>query len=253
MTDQTTERQGDERTPDEDFLATARSRYDSGFQKEQSNIESAYEDLRFVAGGTAQWEDVAHQTRTAEGRPCLTINRLPQFCRQITGDIRQMKPAIRCLPVDDKADIKTAEVMQGVVRYIENRSKASSVYFKAVDSQVRAGVGAWRVTTDYASRNSFEQDIKITSIEDGIAVVWDPDSTEQSRNDAEFCFVPVDLSRAAFKAKYPDHTPSGWDRTTLAAFGDWLGDDHIRVAGYWYKEPVERVLFLTPDNQSIEL
>jgi hypothetical protein len=44
------------------------------------------------------------QDRELEGRPCLTINRLPSFIRQVVNDARQNKPSINVHPVDSHAD-----------------------------------------------------------------------------------------------------------------------------------------------------
>src|SRR5690606_3912250 len=96
---------------------------------DRDNIDAAYEDLRFRAGRPEdQWPPEAIQVRRAEGRPILTINRIPQFIRQVTGDMRLSKPSIKVLPVDSGADKKTAEVRAGLIRYIEQRSAARHAY-----------------------------------------------------------------------------------------------------------------------------
>ena len=41
-----------------------------------------------------QWPEEIKNTRREEGRPCLTINRLPSFIRQVVNDSRLNKPAI---------------------------------------------------------------------------------------------------------------------------------------------------------------
>jgi hypothetical protein len=56
----------------------------------------------------------------------LVINKLPQFIRQVTGDMRQSRPGIKVVPVDSGADVKTAEVRAGMIRYVENRSRPST-------------------------------------------------------------------------------------------------------------------------------
>ena len=39
-----------------------------------------------------------------EQRPILTVNKCPQFVRQVTGDIRQLRPSIHVVPVDERAN-----------------------------------------------------------------------------------------------------------------------------------------------------
>src|SRR5690606_18673625 len=104
----------------------------------------------------------------------------------------------------------TAELLAGMVRYIENRSDAPAAYFIAADSQVACGIGHWKVITEYAAERTFNQEIRIVPVEDGVAVVWDPDATSPTREDAGWCFVPVDMSREAFKERFPDARAEGF-------------------------------------------
>ena len=120
--------------------AQAMKEYERDYQKERRNIAEAYSDLRFRRGELDyQRDSVALAQR--KGRPPHVINEIPQFVRQITGDQRQSKPSIKVVPVDDSADPDTAEVLAGIVRYIENRSYAQYVYTAAADSQVAGGIG----------------------------------------------------------------------------------------------------------------
>src|SRR3990167_4825697 len=75
------------------------------------------EDITFGRLGD-QWPSQIKDIRRAEGRPCLTINRLPSFLRQVINDARQNKPAIVVAPVDNGADPDTAEGITGLVRSI---------------------------------------------------------------------------------------------------------------------------------------
>jgi hypothetical protein len=230
-----------------DFMTTARQRYEAGYDREIENMDAAYEDLSFVAGGE-QWDRTTRKNREDENRPCLEVPKLSQFVRQVTGEIRQMRPAIKCVPVDDRGDPETADIIAGLFRYVENRSSAKIVYGKACDSQVTAGIGAWRVMTEYADETTFNLDLRISSIDDPVAVIFDPDAVEPSRCDAMFCFVPVDMSSYAFALKYPGKMPGDFDGGTHSAWGSWTSEDYVRVAEYWYKEPVKRKLMMKADG-----
>lgn len=73
----------------EAFLAEARERFTAAQGADRLNREAALEDLKFLAGD--QWDAADVEARA--GRPCLTINRLPQFVAQVVGDIRINRPA----------------------------------------------------------------------------------------------------------------------------------------------------------------
>ena len=224
--------------------AKALARYERAYQRERDNIDAAYEDLAFYAG--SQWQQELLARRELEDRPALTFNRLPQFVHQVTGDIRQMRPGIKVVGVDDGADEDTAEILGGILRYIENRSDASHVYPSAADSQVTCGVGCWRVNIEYADDSTYNKEIAIELVEDPVSVLFDPDAVHPTRKDAMFAFEPADMTRAAFNEMFPDAAAASLDPLQIkAAPIGWFSEDVVRVAKYWYKEPKERRLCMT--------
>jgi hypothetical protein len=242
------------RRDDADLIKTALARYEAGYNRDRDNILEAYEDLRFLAAiGDDQWDAKTAQQRRADGRPVLTINRLPTFHAQVTNDIRMGKPSIVVVPVDDKADPRTAEIRAGMIRYIENRSDAKAAYAAGCDSQVAAGIGHWKIVREYAGATTFNQELRIMPIEDGIGVIWDPDSVMPTREDAGWCFEPVDMSTDAFKAKFPDASAEDFSSLPYKVPVGWFSDEHVRVARYWVKKPVKRTLALLPGGSVEDL
>jgi hypothetical protein len=101
-----------------DILAQARDDWDAAWEREQDNIRLAYDDLAFLAADNySQWPADQRKKREEECRPVLQINELPQFVHQITGDIRQMRPAIKVVPVDSGSDEKIASLRGGLIHY----------------------------------------------------------------------------------------------------------------------------------------
>src|SRR5262245_30862475 len=76
-----------------------------------ANRGEELDDLNFLAG--EQWDPEMRRTRELDGRPCLTINKLPTFLHQVTNDQRQNVPGIKVSPVGMGADVKGAEIRQG--------------------------------------------------------------------------------------------------------------------------------------------
>jgi len=238
---------------DDDIVRRFREEYEAGYNKDRDNQDQAYKDLKFIAdvdGTGGQWDPKALQERSDEERPVLVVNQCPQFVRQVTGDLRQLKPAIKVVPLDDAAskDI-AAKVLPGMIRYIEQRSAAASIYFAAADQQVGAGIGHWRVTHEYAGTRTFNQEIRIAPIPDGIAVVWDPDAVMLDRSDAMYCFVPVDMARKKFEKKYPGKSFDPLSPSSSECWTSWFSDDHVRVAEWFYKDPEKKRLALYPDGK----
>lgn len=229
----------------------ALERYQRWAERERENTDAAYEDLKFRAG--EQWDKNVLEERTNEGRPVLTINRIPQFIRQVTGDMRQMRPSIKTVPVDSRGDKDTAETIAGMIRYIENRSDAAAIYMGGAESQVTCGIGHWMVTKEYADGLTFNQELRIVGIDDQVAVACDPDAKLPMREDAKWWIIPVDMSREAFKEAYPDVNVEDFDDANAPNATGWFDNDFIRVAAYWVKKPAKRILALLPDGGVADL
>ena len=73
---------------DEDILNEAKEAFELAVEHEHDNRAEALDDVRF-ARLAEQWPDNVRRSREKDGRPCLTINRLPTFIRQVVNDARQ--------------------------------------------------------------------------------------------------------------------------------------------------------------------
>lgn len=222
------------------FLDTALARWRAISEAEQRIREEALEDLRFRAG--EQWPTDLRAQRDQDKRPCLTINRLPQFVHQVVNDIRQNRPQIACHPVDDTSDPDTAEVMEGLIRHIWTQSDADIALDTAADAAATCGFGYFRVLTDWDGPLSFDKVIRIEPVKNAFAVYMDPHR--------RWCFITDDLTRADYEEEYPRTEAAGLSQ--LETIGDrpsgWLQPDTIRVAEYFYQERVERELVQLDDG-----
>ena len=221
---------------DEAILTEARARFRVAQDAESKNRLEALDDLRFRAG--EQWPTEIKADRDFDGRPCLVINRIPQFIQQVTNDQRQNRPSIKVHPVDDRGDPDVAEVIQGMIRHIEYDSNADVAYDTAFDSAVTGGFGYLRVITDYENPLSFEQKILIKRVRNPFSVFFDPYSQEPDGSDANFALIVEDLSPEEYRAQYPNSelsSMSDWTALGNTAPG-WAPSGKARVAEYYYRE-----------------
>jgi hypothetical protein len=121
------------------------------------NRTNELDDLEFPRRRSLAPE--VRRERELDGRPCLTVNKLPTFLHQVTNDQRQNVPGIKVSPVGNGADVKGAEIRQGIIRHIEYASNADVCYDTAVNSAAAIGEGFFRLITDYCRPDSFDQDI----------------------------------------------------------------------------------------------
>ena len=226
---------------DDDLHAEAIKIYDYAVERDSHNRERYADDIRF-ARMSEQWPEAIRRQRELEGRPCLTINRMTSFIRQVVNDARQNKPAIKFHAVGDGADEWTAKVQDGLVRNIEYSSNADVAYDTAIDNAVSGNVGYFRITTDYASDDVFDQDIRIERIANSLSVVPDAycfDADSANWNDA---FVTEDYSIDAFKAKWPKADTSSFEGDGRGMSAGWLEDGLVRVAEWWKRREVPAII-----------
>jgi hypothetical protein len=236
----------------EKILEEAKARLKLAEQSESEIRRLALEDLEFSSG--KQWPDEVKSERERDGRPCLVINRIPQFIQQVTNDQRQNRPSIKVHAVDDSADDDTAKVIQGLIRHIEYNSSADTAYDTAFDSAVRGGFGYFRIVTDFVSPTSFEQEILIKRIRNPFSVFFDPFSQEPDGSDASFAFVIEELTKDEFRTRYPESKLCSEDEWSLTGnqSPEWVKTDGARVAEYFFKDHREAELCLLSDGQVME-
>ena len=237
----------------DDILRDAREAFERASAHEAEIREEARDDLRFARLGE-QWPEKVRRDRELDGRPCLTINRLPAFIRQVVNDARLNKPAIVCHPVDDGADPQTAEIFNGLIRHIEQSSDAEVAYDTALDFAVTCGFGYFRINTRYARDDSFEQDIVIERVADPFSVYGDPDSTAADSSDWNTAFVLDSLPRAAFEARWKGAEAANWSAGAYGGLAEAWGDgERVTVAEFWRREAAARKIVALSDGQVIEL
>ena len=221
-------------------------------EADQMNRSEALEDLKFAAGD--QWPVEIQNSRVLEARPCLTVNKVDAYCRQLTNQMRQQRPRIKVHGMNTESDEKMAKIIQGICRHVENHSDADAAYDKAGDFAVRMGWGYWRVTTDYVREDSFDQEIYIRAIDNPFTVYFDPNSVLPDGSDAETVLITTVISKENFKKMYPNaETQQGF---TMRGTGDtnpeWVMKEDIRLAEYFYTERKAIKVHLLSDGTSVK-
>lgn len=236
---------------DKAILKEARKRFDACINAEEKEREHALDDLKFAFDIDGyQWPD---DIRRARGqRPTHTNNRMLQFINHVVNEQKKSRPAIIVSPIGDGADVKTAQIYQGLIRNIERCSRAEVAYDTAFMYAVACGRGFFRICTEYCDDDSFDQDIRIKLIENPFSVYTDPDHEEPDGIDAKFRFVTEKMKRDAFEEKY------GFEATPIDEMGkgddnsNWFDDDSVRVAEYWRIVESEEDVSLLSNGETVD-
>lgn len=235
----------------QDVIDTAIKRFKIAEDAESAQREAYKDDLEFRSG--KQWPDSVVADRSADNRPCLTINKLPNHTRQVVNDLKQNTPRIIVNPSDDEADIEVAEIYQGIIRHVEVKSDADVAYDTAAKCAVEGSYGYFRIITQYCDPMTFDQELKIERIRDPLTVYFDPSAQDLSGSDARWCFITTMMPRSEFEMMYPDADISGTNWGTFAEMKNgWIRENEVRVAEYYCKEMTKKKIVLLSDGQVIE-
>jgi hypothetical protein len=212
------------------------------------------DDLRFCS--LDQWPDDIRKDRedtSQEGgaRPCLTLDKINQYIVQVVNDVRQGKPGINVRPQDDAADIETAKMLKGLVRNIEDQSKADIAYASAVESAARIGLGYLR-----EPRNMWMNRASIRSY-----------SSRRSRTPSACISASTSCRTAPMRGRFRNRGnacrrvqgeisegesgPWRFDGLDKASQGYWLSEETITVAEYYCFENTESELLHLADGSTM--
>ena len=242
-----------------ELLTKLRKRYRLMVDADNDNREAAKEDFEFInvpdglANTTSpgQWDPNTLKERGK--RPAYTYNKLRITMKRIINDIRANTPSAKVRGVEG-GDVKTAEVYEGLIRNITNISDFDSVIDGAANYQVCAGMGAWRITTEYSQKNIFNQDALIEEIPNPFCLYSDPAAKDPLKVNARDWILTERIPDTEFEAKYPNAEKVDFEADGFDDDDDWYDGDgeETRIAEYWYKIPTETEFWLLEDGKTID-
>jgi hypothetical protein len=235
-----------------DIVARAHKRFKLCVEWEQDTRQRFKDDIRFLfadSDNQEQWNAAVRARRQIQDQPMVTINKTHTHWLHVVNEGKENKPSVVVHPTGDQATYEAAQIIEGIVRHIEYISDAQTAYDKASEFQVGGGIGYWRIVTDYADENGFDQEIYIRQIPDPLSVYLDPHIKTVDGADARFGFVFDDMPRDKAEAKFG----TVLDKQT---FGDgalsWNRKDVVRVAEYYEVIESKEWLYAVEGDDGIE-
>jgi hypothetical protein len=232
-----------------ELLIKVRKRAKVMMDFDRDNRKLAIEDMKFLRVPGEQWDDLTKKER-GKDRPMYEFNKLKISAKSVINQMRENRPMGKVRAAED-GDIKTAEILEGLIRNIVANADFDTVTDYAAEYQVGAGMGAWRVTLEYAE-DSFGQVIDIDPLLNPFCLYCDPSSKDLLKRDAEDWWYTDKISKSSFEARWAKAEPVNLDDTDFDDDDDWEGNDQVRIGEYWYKEPYDKTLLLLSDGKVID-
>ena len=234
----------------------------------RQNHENARSDVDFAYN--KQWPEEILADR--DNRPSLQFNLLPQYINQVDGQVKMSKFNLHVIQTSGPNDhvpvwaggpstvqstlYPASEVMEGLIRDIEQRSKAERAYCRALQHAVEGGFGWLFVRTMRPDDNPFEIEVRIEHVKDRWSVLMDEFCRLDDFSDARWGMVSEIMPRREFMAKYPGAGDTGW--SVGSSYSQeymqwWSTTDSTRVAHYFWKEPERRTIVKLVNSQGWEI
>lgn len=232
------------------FTRTMLQRASDAFSFDADQRRRVKEDMEFAFVSGNQWD--AHLTKKRRNRPCYEFNRIRQLIRRVTGQQLKNKPQIKVRAAED-GDVDTADIYNGLIKNIEVQSSAENAYDTAFQWSCGGGYGVLRAVAEYEPGDTFDQCLKVKTVQDPLTVFPDPASRELDWSDAKFIFVTEVIPRSEFKSRWPKQPVVDFSLGKLDDFDrQWWFKDTVRIAEYWYIEDEKRTIYLLDDGTVVD-
>lgn len=212
---------------------------------EGDNREQARIDNKFRIG--EQWDEpwMHHADRVNQKAPIITVNQLPQYVNQVINDIKQNRPSHKARPVDDKADVDLADIYAGIMRHAQYQGKAEMARDIAAEHAVTAGLGWYRVVTDYVDPASFDQEPIWLGIDEP-QNVYHNDFRAPDGSDLSAVLIVSSVAEGEYKRQYPKAAQVSWSGSEPTA-----DDTSIDIAEFYSLTYRDDVLLQLADGTLI--
>lgn len=235
---------------DNERLNSILCKFDADWMASDEARTEATNDLYFSR--VSQWDDWLSDYTTLQYRGQFDVVR--PVVRKLVAEMRRNPIDVLFRPKDG-ADPNSADVLMGMYRTDMRHNTAKISVNIAVREQIEAGVGAWRLITEYEDQDptSNNQVVRRVPIHEACThVVWDSNSKQMDKSDAMHCTVINAMSRDGWKAFAEkngfdeDETPS-FQNPDMNWLFPWLTSDVVYVGEYYEVEEKKETVFIYQD------
>ncbi|WP_312212339.1 portal protein [Pseudescherichia sp.] len=231
-------------------LQTILRKFDRDWSASDEARTEASNDLFFSR--VSQWDDWLSDYTTLQYRGQFDV---------VKPKVRKLVAEMRKNPVDvlykpkDGASPDAADILMGMYRTDMRHNTAKISVNIAVREQIEAGVGAWRLITEYEDQNptSNNQIIRRVPIHEACShVVWDSNSKQLDKSDAMHCTIISAMSKDGWDAFAEEHGLDADDYPTFQSPSSnwifpWATSETFYVGEYYEVEEKKETVFIYQD------
>lgn len=196
------------------------------------------EELDFRSG--EQWSEEDRALR--EGRPCLTIDKMGKYLDKVEGYFRNNPPQAN-VKARFNATEDDAKIIKGYLRSFLASPKTKACIQTACGHMTTVGYGWIYVNYEKDSPRSFDEYSPVaTRVDDPRSVRIDKSSIEADGSDAAWVSLLRTMPRKTAEDRYDEELLTSFDDVPDEYASQWVKDDQIVVADYWWKEDVDDTL-----------
>lgn len=233
----------------ENRLESILCRFDADWTAGDEARTEAKNDLFFSR--VSQWDDWLSEYTTLQYRGQFDVVR--PVVRKLVAEMRQNPIDVLYRP-KDKANPNAADTLMGMYRTDMRHNSAKIAVNVAVREQIEAGVGAWRIVTEYEDQDptSNNQIIRREPIHSACScVIWDSNSKQMDKSDARHCTIIHSMSKEGWKNFAEDNDLDEDDQPSFQSPNDWvfpwLTQDTIHIAEFYEVEEKKETAFIYQD------
>lgn len=216
---------------------------------DEDNRDRAREAHLFVSKKDGQWEPYWWDQNV--DHPRYTFDMTSPIVDSISGEMMQADFDININPGGGDTTKEDAQLIDGMIRSIENISRAEDIYNQAGRNMVIAGLDGWMIKQEYVDDDSFDQDLVIKRIANFIDSVWFGPHSEPDASDARYGFVLEGIDIDIYNERYPEGSgQSVGEGRSAQAYHDKR--EQVVIGNIYYIKTVNRELLLTSSGRVLE-
>jgi DNA-binding MarR family transcriptional regulator len=226
----------------------ALKRFDDTVMPQQEQRALCLAARRFASIPGAQWEGEWGDPFENSIKP--EINKVAVGLEKIYRDYRENRIVPDFRPAGQDSDQDTADTLDGIHRADSYYFKAGQARDNAFEEAASGGMGAYRLTNEWADPYDKESDAQrinpaMTIVDADQRVFFDGNSKLYDKSDARFCFVLTGYTPDAFREAFGEERETSWaDGLPRVSTYDWFAPEAVVVSEYYEVEDKDERLLI---------